>query len=335
MSHRNIPIFIPHLGCPHQCVFCNQRSISEHEHFDLGRVEETIQNNLSTMRPGDEVEIAFFGGSFTGIDRELMVCLLELAQTYVKRGEVSSIRLSTRPDYISNEILNILSRYAVKHIELGIQSMDDEVLCRSNRGHTAFQTKQACRAILDAGFILTGQMMIGLPGSTPHSEELTAREICKMGASYARIYPTVVFYDTPLAHSCQSGVYRALSVEEAVMRSANVLEILTDGGVECIRIGLCATESLTSPEKVYAGPNHPALGELVWNEYYYRKLLGLPEFQTLKGKRVALILPRGLASKVIGQHRCNIERLYRESGTIVQKVIEDPMQTAFGLVLWE
>ena len=212
--------------------------------------------------------------------------------------------------------------------------MDDEVLRLSNRGHTAFQTKQACRAILDAGFVLTGQMMIGLPGSTPQSEELTAREICKMGASYARIYPTVVFYGTPLAQSCQNGGYRELSVEEAVARSANALEILADGGVECIRIGLCATESLTSPEKVYAGPNHPALGELVWNEFYYRKLLGLSGFQDLKGKKVALILPPKLTSKVIGQHRCNIERLYRESGTVVQKVIEDPTRMAPSLVLW-
>ena len=335
MAHRNVPIFIPHLGCPHQCVFCNQCSISEHESHDLEGIEETVRSNLSTMRPGDEAEIAFFGGSFTGIDQDLMVRLLELAQHYVRRGEVSSIRLSTRPDYISEEILEILSRYAVRQIELGIQSMDDEVLLRCQRGHTAEQTRKACRAILEAGFVLTGQMMIGLPCATPESERMTAREICDMGASYARIYPTVVFYETPLARDCQEGVYTALSVQEAVERSADVLEILTDHGVECIRIGLCATESLTSCEKVCAGPNHPALGELVWNEYYYRKLLGLPEMEALRGKRVALLLPRGLASKVIGQHRCNIERLLRETGTVVQKVIEDPTRTDVGLMPWE
>ena len=133
MAHRNIPIFIPHMGCPHQCVFCNQRAISGQGGFDEGLVDQTIQAALATLSPTDEVEIAFFGGSFTGIDRDLMIRLLETAERYVACRGVSSIRLSTRPDYISTEILELLGNYSVKHIELGLQSMNDTVLSACRR----------------------------------------------------------------------------------------------------------------------------------------------------------------------------------------------------------
>ncbi|MBQ9131967.1 MAG: radical SAM protein, partial [Clostridia bacterium] len=166
MAHRNIPIFIPHLGCPNQCVFCNQCSISGCRQFSPAQVTRQIDAALSTVPKGTPVEIAFFGGSFTGIDRELMIGLLEMAQAYVDRGAVDSIRLSTRPDYISQEILEILARYSVRHIELGLQSMNDGVLQACRRGHTAAQAEEACRAVVAAGFSLTGQMMIGLPGSS-------------------------------------------------------------------------------------------------------------------------------------------------------------------------
>ena len=334
MAHVNIPIFIPHMGCPNQCVFCNQRSISGQRDFCVGDVERQIEAALSTVRQGDEVEIAFFGGSFTGIDRGLMITLLDIAQRYVRAGKVGSIRLSTRPDYISDEILDILSGYSVRVIELGLQSMDDRVLKASHRGHTAADAEKACRAVVSSGFVLVGQMMIGLPEATEESETETALRIVSLGAAAVRIYPTVVFYDTLLCEMTANGVYKPLTTEVAVARAASVLRIFSQNGIPCIRIGLCATEHLASPEKVLAGPNHPALGELVWNAYYYGELLDALRERGLLGCEVALHLPQAAVSKYVGQHRCNIERLLRETNTRVRKVVGDKKGNGVCPLAW-
>ena len=321
MAHFNIPIFIPHMGCPNQCVFCNQRSISGCTSFQREDVAPQIERALATLPHGSDVEIAFFGGSFTGIDRALMIDLLECAEGYVKRGDVSSIRLSTRPDYISKEILEILSRYSVRVIELGLQSMNDRVLISSQRGHTAQDARNACRMVREAGFTLVGQMMIGLPESSLEDELETAREIVRMGASYARIYPTVVFYNTPLCDMAKAGGYQPLSLDGAVSRSAAVLRVFCEHGVPCIRIGLCAGEDFSSHDKVFAGPNHAALGEMVWAELYYEKLTGALSQRNLLGHDVVLHLPMSEVSKYVGQHRANIERLLRETDTRVHKIV--------------
>ena len=335
MVHRNIPIFIPHLGCPNQCVFCNQRSISGCHSFREADVPLLIEQALATIPDGSETEIAFFGGSFTGIDRGLMIRLLETAESYVRAGRVKSIRLSTRPDYISEEILEILSRYSVRTVELGLQSMDDGVLEASTRGHTAKQAETACRAVVAAGFALVGQMMVGLPTSTLESEIATAERICQLGASAARIYPTVVFYDTPLCELTQAGRYLPLSVEEAVARAASVLEIFAAHGIPCIRIGLCATEELISPQTAMAGPNHAALGELVWNEYYYRTLVRALTREGLCGKDVVLHVPEKEISKVVGQHRKNLVRLADETGTVVHRIVKEKNADRIRVVLWQ
>ena len=298
-------------------------------------MDQTIQDALATVSRTDDVEIAFFGGSFTGIDQSLMLRLLETAEKYIKDGRVTSIRLSTRPDYISKEILEQLSRYSVKHIELGLQSMNDEVLDACHRGHTRKQAIDACRAVVDAGFSLTGQMMIGLPKSTLENEIETAELICDLGATSARIYPTVVFYDTPLATMTQAGIYRPLTVEDAVRRSASVLQVFASHNVELLRIGLCATESLTSPQKVLGGANHPALGELVWNEYYYQQIDKTLSERNWLGKEVLLTVPHGKISKVVGQRRRNLEKLYEISQTKVKKVQEDRNATEISISLWQ
>lgn len=279
-----------------------------------------IEQVLSTLSPSDEAEIAFFGGSFTGIDRGLMCRLLDLAQTYVDAGRVKSIRLSTRPDYIDGEILSVLSRYAVKTIELGLQSMDDAVLLSCRRGHTAADAERACRAVVEAEFSLVGQMMVGLPGSTPESELITAQKICDMGASAVRIYPTVVFYDTPLCEMAQHGHYVPLTVEEAVERTAPVLQFFRARALPCIRVGLCATESLTSPDAVYAGPNHPALGEMILGECLYQKVKAAVLQAELAGEGIILEVPPRELSATVGQHRRNIEKLQRETGVTVHRV---------------
>ncbi len=320
-KHRNIPIFIPHLGCPNMCVFCNQRSISGKTAFDREAVKGEIERALATIDKSAEVEIAYFGGSFTGIDRELMIYLLSLAESFVSnkrddRASVVGIRLSTRPDYIDDEIMSILSRYTVKTVELGLQSMDDEVLKLSNRGHTAKDAEIACEKIKKAGYSLIGQMMIGLPGGTLENELYTARKICDMGADGARIYPTVTFFDTELACMAQRGEYRMLSNDDAVVRSKEAYKLFCDRGVECIRIGLCASDNLGDVTKVMGGANHPALGELVLGEAYFDRECDM--IDSLGGsteeKTATFSVPRGELSRAIGQKGRNRDRLCRKFG---------------------
>jgi len=311
--HVNIPIFIPHLGCPNQCVFCNQRTISGVTEFDLGRVRTIIDEALATVESDAEVEIAFFGGSFTGIDRELMCSLLKTAYEYVLCGAVKSIRCSTRPDYIDEEILAILKKYGVKTVELGLQSASDKVLSLTKRGHDFSAEKRACKMIVDSGFSLVGQMMIGLPGADAASETLTANFIVSAGASAARIYPTVVFRQTELCDMAEQGEYTPLSISEAISRSANVLEIFDEAGVDVIRIGLAANENLSSEDTYYAGPNHPSLGELIENELYYRKIRKLLTDTDVSGdSAIDILVSRGSLSKAVGQKKINKLRLSEE-----------------------
>ena len=331
MPHANIPIFIPHMGCPNQCVFCNQRAISGRQSFCMEALVGQIESVLATLKPGTEAEIAFFGGSFTGIDRDRMIALLELAQEYVRAGRVSSIRLSTRPDYIDDEILSILSHYGVRHIELGLQSMDDNVLAATRRGHTAKQAEDACRAVVQAGFSLVGQMMIGLPNATVQSEIRTAERIVSLGASAARIYPTVVLRNTPLCGMYESGDYQPLSLDDAIVRSAAAYRVFQKSGVQCLRIGLCDGEALFTGGEAVAGPTHPALGELVQNEYYYQELKACLAEKQLLGKDVVLLLPARRISQAVGQGRRNIKRLLRETDTRVQKIVGEEERNGIGV----
>ena len=324
--HLNIPIFIPHLGCPNACVFCNQRTISGARHFDAAEVDAQIAQALDTTTEADTAEIAFFGGSFTGIDRALMCYLLDVAERYVQqplacKARVVGIRMSTRPDYISDEIIEILARYSVRTVELGVQSMDDAVLAASGRGHDAACAERACRMLLDAGYEVVGQTMIGLPGSTFESEIKTAQRLCQIGVQAARIYPTVVFADTALCTMMQNGSYVPLSLDEAVERSAEVLRVFEESGVQVIRIGLCASDNLTDPALALGGANHPALGELVRSHLYYQNLRKL-----LLGARAPVrqvYIPARELSVAIGQHRQNLLRLREEFGAQLRLVASD------------
>lgn len=310
MRHANIPVFIPHLGCPNQCVFCNQRSISGTKEFEAERVIPIIEDALATVEDGAEVEIAFFGGSFTGIDRDLMISLLSIAHSYIEKGLVSSIRCSTRPDYINQEIIDILKQYGVKTVELGLQSSSDRVLERSKRGHNFEAEISACKLIVENGLDLVGQMMIGLPLSDLESELETARFIVSMCACAARIYPTVVFRETELCGMTVMGNYLPLSLDDAVERSAKVLEIFLDAGVDVIRIGLQSSDNLSDPDSYLAGPNHPSLGELVIGEVYYNKICKLLGEQAVHpDANITVLVSRGAMSKAVGQNKKNRMRL--------------------------
>lgn len=341
MRHVNIPVFIPHLGCPNNCVFCDQRKISGCVSFDESGVEREIKTALSTLSPEDEVEIAFFGGSFTGIDRDLMLRLLAISDKFVEDGRVQSVRCSTRPDYIDSEILDILTAHHVKTVELGIQSVSDTVLTASKRGHTSEITRNACRLIKAYGFKLIGQMMIGLPASTSEDEVETAREICCLGADGARVYPTVVFAETELAEMSSDGRYNPLSIEEAIERTASVLDIFDRAGVTVIRVGLQSGENLSSPESAVGGANHPALGELAMGELFYRRIceradevLSNPD---LNGKTMTVYVARGATSRAVGQKKRNILRLnekYCKNSAINRiKILENSSIIGYNIII--
>lgn len=339
-NHRNIPIFIPHLGCPNMCVFCNQRSISGKQSFCKESVRREIDMALSTIEKDAEVEIAYFGGSFTGIDRELMIYLLDVAEEYIKNpredsAKVTGTRMSTRPDYINDEIMEILSHYHVRTVELGLQSMRDEVLMSSKRGHTALDAERACRLIKDAGYSLIGQMMIGLPGSTLEDEIYTAKKICEMGADGARIYPTVVFYGTELSDMAKRGEYEMLSVDDAVQRSKEVLKIFNKHNVECIRIGLCASDNLLDEEKVMGGANHPSLGELVIGEEYFDRMQSDAERIVAENEGCGVItftVPQGEMSRAVGQkgkNRARLEEMYKNYKIVIKEAYVPKLVSSF------
>ena len=333
-KHVNIPIFIPHLGCPNNCVFCNQRSISGRQSFDPSEVAGQIESVLATLGEDTEREIAFFGGSFTGIDRELMIYLLEVAKGYIDRGEVSGIRLSTRPDYIDRERLDILARYGVRTVELGLQSMDGSVLRATKRGHSAADAERACALVKEYGFELIGQMMVGLPSSTPESEIYTAQRICDMGADGARVYPTVVFYNTELCEMAKQGEYLPLNNADAVERTKNVLDVFDRRGVPCIRVGLCASENLSDEDEVYGGANHSAVGELAMGELYFERICAeLDKYGDISGKDLTISVSLRSTSKAAGQNRRNKIRICEKYGVNKIKILEKSEIIGYNIIL--
>ncbi len=263
VKHVSIPVFVTHEGCPNTCLFCNQRTISGKTKFSLEKVREEIDAHLSTLCGECEVQIAFFGGSFTAIERNLMLSLLEISDGYVERGLVKSVRLSTRPDAVENEVLDILKEHHVSDIELGIQSMSDRVLEMNKRGHTTQVSYDAMRRVVEKGFSLTGQMMTGMYGADAESEIETARAIVEAGAVSARIYPTVVFRDTGLEDVMSRGEFSPLCLEESVERTYNVYKVFCENKVKVLRIGLCSSDGVRSDEVVSV--YHEAIGELVYS----------------------------------------------------------------------
>lgn len=296
----NIPIFVPHEGCPNDCAFCNQRSITgKTKAPTIARARETIEEYLSGGKTENNT-VAFFGGSFTGIDFQIQREYLSLAREYVKNGRVSGIRLSTRPDYIDEKRLDLLEEYGVTNIELGAQSMDDAVLLASNRGHSAEAVCRAAELINKRGFTLGLQMMTGLPCDEPQKDLYTAEEFVRLGAKETRIYPTLVMKNTALAQMLALGEYSPQSIEDAVEICAKVYEVFVRGNVKVLRIGL--SDSAELKENCVAGPYHPSVGELVKSRYIRNKLEMLAE-----NGRLDICAPQRYFSKILGNKRCNAE----------------------------
>lgn len=279
MLHRVIPIFIPERACPHRCIYCNQFAIAGQQAMPtLAEAKATIEQHLATMPPDADKRIAFFGGSFTGMPITEQTEYLKVAQPYLEAGIISGIQLSTRPDYISQEILDNLKRYGVTLIELGAQSLDDEILKRSGRGHTVQQVREAARLITDNGFQLGLQMMIGLPGDTKEKALHTAKLIQEFGASCTRIYPTLVVEGTVLAKLYRASKYQPLTLEQAVDWTKDIYRFFTEQGITILRVGLHPSEGLLSGKDYLAGPFHVSFKELVltalWRDKIAEAVLG-------------------------------------------------------------
>ena len=303
-----LPVFVPHLGCPHACVFCNQRRISgQLRPASPTDVEQVLQNAAAFPRHGEKRQLAFYGGSFTAISVQQQDALLEPAHGAVLRGEIDSIRLSTRPDAIDLDTLERLRSFCVATVELGAQSMDEEVLRLSGRGHTAEDVRRAARMVKDAGMELILQMMTGLPGDSPEKSLYTARELIALQPDGVRIYPTVIVRDTELYDLWKKGEYREHSVEDAVEVCARILPLFEEAKIPVIRLGLNPTEELSSGEAA-AGAYHPALGELVKSRILLHRAEELLQ-GTKPGAHIRIGIAPRLLSQMIGQHGENRRKL--------------------------
>lgn len=264
-KHAIIPIFIPHKGCPNDCVFCNQRKITARSQDvtkdDIHKTVDTYMSTLGSMDL-DTIELSFFGGSFTGLPMEEQKEYLAVAKEYKDSGIIHKIHLSTRPDYISREILDNLKDYSVDVIELGVQSFADSVLKASGRGHNSACVYEACSLIKEYGFVLGLQLMIGLPGDTLEYDIFSAKEAVKLAPDIARLYPTVVIKDTALWDMTECGQYVPMEEDDAVERTAAMYKILTDAGINVIRVGLKSSD-IISDEDNTRGTFHPAFRQLV------------------------------------------------------------------------
>ena len=316
MKHQYIiPIFVPHLGCPNDCIFCNQKSISgQKKNMTKEQAKNIIDNYLKNLNDSDAlIEIAFFGGSFTAINENLQNELLELAYTYVKEGKVESIRISTRPDYIDKNILKRLKKYKVKTIELGVQSANDFVLKRANRGHTFEDVKKASKLIRWYGFRLGHQMMVGLPESTRQDEINTAKALIKLKPKMVRIYPVLVVKNTKLEREYESGIYKALPLPQAVETCKQLVRMFSDKNIDIIRVGLQNTDEISDPSseksEVAAGPYHPAFRQLVEAGLWYDAIVEKIKKLNVKVKEVQVTVNPLDVNNVIGHKKDNVLKL--------------------------
>ena len=308
MRKSIIPVFIPHLGCPHDCVFCNQKRISGS--LLPASPEDGVKAIDEALEKCENAELAFYGGSFTAISMDEQCALLSAAAPYLAAGRITSIRVSTRPDAISEDILSLLWDRGVRTIELGSQSMMDCVLSASWRGHTAADTEKAAKMIKSRGFSLVLQMMTGLPGSDREKDIITAEKIAALKPDGVRIYPTVIIRDTALADMWAEGKYEEHSVEAAAEVCSEILPIFEKAGIKVIRLGLNPSDELSGGDAL-GGAYHPALGEIVKSRVLLKKAR-----EALKGvkagENVVLRVNPSCLSQMIGQKRSNIIKLSEE-----------------------
>ncbi len=329
MRHANAAVFVPHNGCPHRCSFCNQNTISgcaaqpgaEDVRAAARRAEETLP-------PGVPAEFAFFGGSFTAIGRAYMTELLDAVQPWLRKGVFTGIRCSTRPDCVDAELLSFLKERGVKAVELGAQSMDDAVLAKNGRGHTAADVERASRLIREAGLSLGLQMMTGLPGDTAAGAWETARRLAALSPDTMRIYPAIVLPGTAMAAWYREGSYRPMGLDEAVGLCAGLLDFFEQRGVRVIRVGLHSSPELERER--LAGPYHPAFRELCLSRLFLRRMEEAASRFPAGAALAFLVCPRDL-SAVLGQKRANLEALRRDGVNACVRPDESVPRGAFAV----
>ncbi len=323
-----IPVFIPHAGCPHQCVFCNQaavtgvkRRIISPEHLRI-LIRGYLRYNEQQLKP---VQIAYYGGNFLGLQNDDILMLLREADQFVKAGTVDSIRFSTRPDTVTRERLNIISRFPVSTVEIGVQSMNDAVLAASGRGHTASDTEKAAKHLKERGYRLGMQMMVALPGSDEDKDIASARSIASLSPDFVRIYPTAVLKDSLLARWHGDGKYEPLSLESCVTLVKKIYLLFREKNIPVIRMGLQASEDLDKGISLVAGPYHPAFGHLVFSEIFLDMASALlRKAGDIHTKSLILkVHPRSI-SKMRGLRNRNIEILKSEFHPDSVNVVADP-----------
>lgn len=319
-----LPIFIPHAGCPHQCVFCNQKTISGQKNAAESGAREQIARWLQWLRPSLENEAAFYGGSFTALDSDLQERLLLLTDELLERGIIGSVRLSTRPDYIDDKKLELLRKHSVRLVELGVQSLDDRVLEAAGRGHTAADVVQAMKQLRAYNFKTGLQLMVGMPLQSFSSLQDTVAQVIKLQPDIARIYPLLVIKGTPLAECWAKGEFQPLSLEEAVRQSAWVYDQLATNGIKVIRVGLQPDDELCAPGNILAGPFHSSMGELVQSFLLRERLTD--NLLAVKGaERIVISCPAQMESKLRGMKNSNIkywQKLLAPAKIVVEKTAD-------------
>ncbi len=318
-KHKTLAFFIPHIGCPHRCSFCDQRTITGNIHAPTpDEVVDTCREMLSRYGTLDDAEIAFFGGSFTAVDPAYQTALLQSVQPFLGKGKFAGIRISTRPDAIDDAILDKLKYYHVTAVELGAQSMSDHVLAANGRGHTAWDVRIAAKKIRVAKISLGLQQMVGLYGSTLFDEYDTLKQLLQCKPESMRIYPTVILEGTKLAEYCRSGNYPTLPQEAVLEFCADALCLCAQEKVHVIRMGLHDSPSIR--ERMIAGYYHPAYRELVESRLYRRALERAAA--ACNGSELCVQTAPRTTSKVLGQHGCNRTWLAQRGVTL--RVTETP-----------
>ncbi|MBU3110743.1 elongator complex protein 3 [Clostridium lacusfryxellense] len=327
-SHYIIPIFVPHEGCPHDCVFCNQNSITgTSSKVDSMFVETTVNEYLKTIKQDDAViEVSFFGGTFTAIKMEKQIELLTVAKKFKDNNKIKYIRLSTRPDYIDDNILINLKKYSVDIIELGVQSLDDEVLLQSGRGHTTLDVEKASKLIKQYGFILGHQMMIGLPGDNINKDIETAKGVIALKPDICRIYPALIIKDTQMERMYIDKKFNPYSLNEAVNISKIMYIMMVANKINVIRIGLQPTEEISEGNDLIAGPFHPAFRELVegslYNDLLYDVITNDFEKNININKVLVKINPKDI-SKLYANGKSYFNNMKKQMKSIIIDVSQD------------
>ena len=326
-----IPIFIPHRGCPHQCLFCNQRSItgqdggSQRINVEIGR---TIEEWLARSPGRGEVQVAFYGGSFTCLASEEQVSMLASVSSFLDSGRVESIRLSTRPDCIDREVCSLLKDFGVRTVELGVQSLDDRVLTNSRRGHTVSDSIEAFELLREAGMQVGIQLMVGLPTETTNSFLHGVSNVIQMQPDFVRLYPVVVVKKSGLEDLYYRGEYQPLSLTKAVALTAKSYSRLQRAAIPVVRMGLQPSDSLE--ESLIAGPYHPSFGELVQSRIWFKKIRKKLAALHDEEKITISVSHRDL-SAVNGLNRRNIKRL-DELGLCDRFIIKADKRMARGCI---